>query len=120
VVLRTKVTAKELLRRPEMTYEDIKELVGGLEDEKISEQVEIAVKYEGYLDRQQEEIGKFNKIETVKLPEDIKYEEIQGLRREYIDKLNAIRPQTLGQASRIKGMTPAAISLLHVYIMSKK
>jgi tRNA uridine 5-carboxymethylaminomethyl modification enzyme len=120
VVLRTKVTAKELLRRPEMTYADIKELVGGLEDEKISEQVEIAVKYEGYLDRQQEEIGKFNKIETVKLPDDIKYEEIQGLRREYIDKLNAIRPQTLGQASRIKGMTPAAISLLHVYIMSKK
>jgi len=120
VVLRSKVTAKELLRRPEMKYSDIRELVGGLEDEKISEQVEIAVKYEGYLDRQQEEIGKFNKIETVKLPDDIKYEEIQGLRREYIDKLNTIRPQTLGQASRIKGMTPAAISLLHVYIMSKK
>lgn len=120
VTLRTKVSAKELLRRPEMTYADIKELVGGLEDEKLGEQVEIAVKYEGYLERQKEEIEKFNKIETVKLPDDIKYDEIQGLRREYIDKLNTIRPKTLGQASRIKGMTPAAISLLHVYLMGKK
>lgn len=120
VNLRVKVNAKELLRRPEMNYENIKELYGGLQSEKLSEQVEVAVKYEGYLAKQQEEIAKFNKIEKLPLPDDIKYEEIQGLRREYIEKLNTIRPKTLGQAGRIKGMTPAAVSLLHIYLMSKK
>ena len=120
VTLRTNASAKEVLRRPEMTYENIKELYGGLESEKLSEQVEIAVKYEGYLDKQKEEIEKFNRIETVKVPDDINYGEIHGLRREYVEKLNKIRPQTLGQASRIKGMTPAAVSLLHIHIMSKK
>lgn len=120
VHLRTSNSAKELLRRPELTYESIKELFGGVESEKIAEQVEIAVKYEGYLDKQKEEIEKFNKIENVKIPEDVVYEEIHGFRREYVEKLNKIRPQTLGQASRIKGMTPAAVSLLHIHIMSRK
>jgi len=117
---RTKTNAKEILRRPELTYADIKKMFGGTDDEKISEQVEIAVKYEGYLNKQKEEIEKFNRTENVKLPDDIKYDDIQGLRREYIEKLNTIRPQTLGQASRIKGMTPAAVSLLHIYITGKK
>jgi len=120
VIPRNGVSAKELLRRPELLYKDIKELIGGLESEKISEQVEIAVKYEGYLDKQLEEIGKFNKIEQIKIPDDIVFKDISGLRREYIEKLNAIKPATLGQASRIKGMTPAAISLLHIHIMGKK
>ncbi|ADD69625.1 glucose inhibited division protein A [Denitrovibrio acetiphilus DSM 12809] len=117
---RTKTNAKEILRRPELTYADIKKMFGGTDDEKISEQVEIAVKYEGYLNKQKEEIEKFNRTENVKLPDDIRYDDIQGLRREYIEKLNTIRPQTLGQASRIKGMTPAAVSLLHIYITGKK
>jgi tRNA uridine 5-carboxymethylaminomethyl modification enzyme len=120
VSLRVKVSAKELLRRPEMNYEKIKELFGGLESEKISEEVEIAVKYEGYLAKQKEEIARFKKIETIALPDDIKYEEIHSLRREYVEKLNAIRPKTLGQASRIQGMTPAAISQIHIHLMSKK
>ncbi len=120
VAPRSGLTAKELLRRPEIKYEDIKEMFGGLESDKLSEQVEIAVKYEGYLNKQMEEIKKFNKIESVKIPEEIVYADIHGLRREYVEKLNSIKPATLGQASRIKGMTPAAVSLLHVYIMSKK
>jgi len=120
VATRNKTNAKEILRRPELTYANIKEMFGGTDDEKIAEQVEISIKYEGYLDKQKLEIEKFNKIETLKIPDDINYNEIHGLRREYVEKLNSIRPQTLGQASRIKGMTPAAVSLLHVHMMSKK
>lgn len=120
VALRTSVSAKELLRRPEMTYEGIKEMYGGLESEKLSEQVEIAVKYEGYLNKQKEEIEKFSKTENMKIPDDVVYEDIHGLRREYVEKLNTIKPKTLGQAGRIKGMTPAAVSLLHIHILSRK
>ncbi|PLX68103.1 MAG: tRNA uridine-5-carboxymethylaminomethyl(34) synthesis enzyme MnmG [Denitrovibrio sp.] len=117
---RSGITVKDLLRRPEMKYTDIKEMFGGLDDEKLSEQVEIAVKYEGYIDKQKLEIERFKKIENVKLPDDIDYNEIHSLRREYKEKLTSIKPATLGQASRIKGMTPAAVSLLHIYIMGKK
>lgn len=115
--LTANVSGKELLRRPELTYKDIKELFGGIEDEKIAEQVEIAVKYEGYLSKQMEEIGRFDKIEKIKIPEDMDFDNIDGLRKEYKDKLKAIRPETLGQAGRIQGMTPAAVSLLHIKIM---
>lgn len=118
--IRTGVSAKELLRRPEMDYEKLKLLFGGVENPRVAEQVEIAVKYEGYLDKQQEEIDKFDKIEKIRIPDDMDFDSIQGLRKEYKDKLKAIRPETLGQAGRIQGMTPAAVSLLHVYIAGKK
>jgi tRNA uridine 5-carboxymethylaminomethyl modification enzyme len=117
---KTAISAKELIRRPEITYADVKEIFGGVENERVAEQVEIAIKYEGYLTKQMNEINKFDKIESVKIPENINYSEIHGLRREYVEKLNSIRPQTLGQAGRIKGMTPAAVSLLHVYLAGKK
>lgn len=117
---RTGVTAKELLRRPEMDYEKLKVLYGGVSNPRVAEQVEIAVKYEGYIDKQLEEIDKFDKIEKIRIPEDLDIDNIQGLRKEYKDKLKAIRPETLGQAGRIQGMTPAAVSLLHVYITGKK
>ena len=120
VSIRMTTSAKELLRRPEVVYDNIKELFGGLESEKLSEQVEINVKYEGYLNKQKDEIEKFRKLENQQIPEDIVYENINGLRREYVDKLNSIRPKTLGQAGRIKGMTPAAVSLLHIYIVGRK
>ena len=118
--VRTGVTAKELLRRPEMDYEKLKVLYGGTDNARVAEQVEIAVKYEGYLDKQQEEIDKFDRIEKIRIPDDMDFDSIQGLRKEYKDKLKAIRPETLGQAGRIQGMTPAAVSLLHIYIMGKK
>jgi len=118
--VRAGVTAKELLRRPEMDYEKLKILYGGVINPRVAEQVEIAVKYEGYIDKQLEEIDKFDKIEKIRIPEDLDIDNIQGLRKEYKDKLKAIRPETLGQAGRIQGMTPAAISLLHVYITGKK
>lgn len=118
--IRTGVTAKELLRRPEMDYENLKVLYGGVSNPRVAEQVEIAVKYEGYLDKQLEEIDRFDKIEKIRIPEDLDIDNIQGLRKEYKDKLKSIRPETLGQAGRIQGMTPAAVSLLHVYITGKK
>jgi len=120
VAPRSAISAKELLRRPEIVYENIKELFGGVESVKVAEQVEIAVKYEGYLNKQLEEIEKFKKSDSTEIPDDIEYEKIHGLRREYVEKLNKIKPKTLGQASRIQGMTPAAVTLIQVYLVSRK
>lgn len=119
-VLRNPVSAFELLKRPEYDYSTIEKLCGSSANERVREQVEINAKYEGYIERQENEIEKFRKTESVKIPDNIEYEGIIGLRREYIDKLKTIRPATLGQAARIKGMTPAAVALLHVHISKIK
>jgi tRNA uridine 5-carboxymethylaminomethyl modification enzyme len=119
-VLRNPVSAFELLKRPEYDYSTIEKLCGSSANERVREQVEINAKYEGYIERQENEIEKFRKTESVKIPDSIEYEGIIGLRREYIDKLKTIRPATLGQAARIKGMTPAAVALLHVHISKIK
>jgi len=119
-VLRNPVSAFELLKRPEYDYSTIENLCGSSANERVREQVEINAKYEGYIERQENEIEKFRKTESVKIPDSIEYEGIIGLRREYIDKLKTIRPATLGQAARIKGMTPAAVALLHVHISKIK
>ncbi|MCD8491540.1 MAG: hypothetical protein LRY51_06385 [Geovibrio sp.] len=110
------MSAFELLKRPEFDYSTIEKLCGSTVNERVREQIEINAKYEGYIQRQETEIEKFRKTESVKIPEGIDYSSIIGLRREYIDKLNTIRPATLGQAARIQGMTPAAVALLHVHI----
>lgn len=115
-VLKNPVSAFELLKRPEFDYSTIEKLCGSSVNERVSEQVEINAKYEGYIQRQETEIEKFRKTESVRIPDTIDYTSIIGLRREYIDKLNSIRPATLGQAARIQGMTPAAVALLHVHI----
>lgn len=110
-------TCFDILKRPEV---DIYMLSKFIDLDKfhrrVVEQAEIRVKYEGYIKKQEAEAKKLLSLENVKIPESISYEKISGLRREFIEKLNAIKPKTLGQASRIQGMTPAAISLLHVYI----
>lgn len=115
-VLKNPVSAFELLKRPEFDYSTIAKLCGSSVNERVSEQVEINAKYEGYIQRQETEIEKFRRTESVRIPDTIDYTSIIGLRREYIDKLNSIRPATLGQAARIQGMTPAAVALLHVHI----
>jgi tRNA uridine 5-carboxymethylaminomethyl modification enzyme len=112
---------KELLRRPEV---DIQHLLSFLEDsntvdEAVAEQVEIQSKYAGYLTRQQTEIDKALKYDHLKLPDEFVYAEVSGLSNELVEKLNRQRPETLGQASRMQGMTPAAISLLLVYLKKK-
>ena len=109
----------ELLRRPEICYRDlmtIAEIGPGLADEKAAEQIEIQAKYAGYIDRQQEEIARLTRQENVKLATQLNYDEIAGLSTEIKQKLHQQRPTTIGQAARIPGMTPAAISLLLVHL----
>ncbi len=112
------VTGAELLRRPHVSYEKVASLMGEEVslDEGVVRQVEIEVKYEGFIKRQLEEIARFRKIERIKIPPDIDYGSIRGLSNEIREKLSKIRPVTLAQALRVSGVTPAAISLLMVYL----
>jgi tRNA uridine 5-carboxymethylaminomethyl modification enzyme len=109
----------ELLRRPDVTYQSLLTLPGAGEpvaDARVAEQVEIQAKYQGYIDRQREEIGRQQGHEETALPADLDYRMVRGLSIEVQQKLNQHRPETVGQASRISGMTPAAISLLLVHL----
>ncbi len=109
----------DLLRRPEVGYADILSLPGGgpgLDDEEAREQVEIAAKYAGYVARQQEEVERQRALEDQPLPEDFDYMALDSLSIEVRQKLNAARPVTLGQAARVSGVTPAAVSVLMVYL----
>jgi tRNA uridine 5-carboxymethylaminomethyl modification enzyme len=104
----------ELLRRPDVTYASLVEEPSV--DSVVAEQVEIQAKYEGYIDRQREEVARRSKLEALALPTDLDYRGVRGLSTEVQQKLNRHRPQTIGQASRISGVTPAAISLLLVHL----
>lgn len=109
-----------LLSRPEIDYAGLTALTGAPEiDPQVAEQVEIKVKYAGYIERQQEEITRLRASENIKLPVDIDYPGISGLSKEIQAKLSQARPETLGQASRIPGVTPAAISLLMVHLKKR-
>jgi tRNA uridine 5-carboxymethylaminomethyl modification enzyme len=110
---------KEIMRRPEISYSELSLIEGNdikLSDEDIITQIEMEVKYEGYIKRQMEQIDKFKKLEDLGIPEDFSYEEIPGLSKEIVQKLSRVRPGSLGQASRVSGITPAAISVLMVYL----
>ncbi|MGL6040009.1 MAG: tRNA uridine-5-carboxymethylaminomethyl(34) synthesis enzyme MnmG [Deefgea sp.] len=112
-------TLADLLRRPEVTYATLMTLdvAGpGVADEKVAEQIEIQVKYQGYIERQQYEVAKRDTLEDVVLPNDFDYSVVSGLSKEIQQKLTTQRPQTLGLASRISGVTPAALALLVVYL----
>lgn len=108
----------ELLRRPEVSYEALLTLAegDGEQDEQVRQQIEIAAKYQGYIDRQADEIERQRGQEDTRLPADMDYREVHGLSIEAQQKLNAQKPETVGQASRISGITPAAISLLLVHL----
>lgn len=109
-----------LLSRPEIDYAGLIEVTGGGEiDPQVAEQVEIKTKYAGYIDRQQEEIARLRASEDTRLPDDIDYSGISGLSKEIQGKLGQTRPETLGQASRIPGVTPAAISLLLIHLKKR-
>ncbi|MDO6514030.1 tRNA uridine-5-carboxymethylaminomethyl(34) synthesis enzyme MnmG [Neptuniibacter sp. 2_MG-2023] len=115
----------DLLKRPELSYADIANLKGeGVNNSQVSEQVEIHNKYAGYIDRQKDEIEQMRRQENTLLPEGFDYDQVGGLSNELKAKLKDVRPETISQASRIQGMTPAAISLLLVYLkkhqLSKK
>ncbi len=116
-------TLKELLRRPEITWRElglIDSYYTSLINTDIFAQIEMEVKYEGYIQRQMEQVDKFKKLENVRIPENFRYEGIPGLSREVVQKLSRILPGSLGQASRISGITPAAISILMVYLKRKE
>jgi len=117
--IRKDINLLQLLRRPEITYADIAKLpniaVDGI-DPKVTEQVEIQVKYSGYIQRQEEEIARNKRHEDAELPNEIDYQQVRGLSSEVIEKLSKHRPINLGQASRIQGVTPAAISLLRIHL----
>ena len=109
-----------LLARPEIDYATLIELTDApVVDNQVAEQVEIKTKYAGYIDRQQDEIAKLRASEDTKLPEDLDYSSISGLSKEIQFKLGSTRPATLGQASRIPGVTPAAISLLLIHLKKR-
>ncbi|MGY2797973.1 tRNA uridine 5-carboxymethylaminomethyl modification enzyme [Ewingella americana] len=117
--LSKEASAEELLRRPEMTYELLTSLTPfgpSVPDAQAAEQVEIQVKYEGYIARQQDEIEKQQRNENTLLPLDLDYRQVNGLSNEVIAKLNDHKPTSIGQATRISGITPAAISILLIWL----
>ena len=113
----------DLIKRPEITYASlmtVADLGPGVADEKVAEQIEITVKYSGYLDRQREDIERQRRHEDSEIPKDFDYKSISGLGTEIESKLIKVRPETIGQAQRIPGMTPAAISLLLVTLSKRR
>jgi tRNA uridine 5-carboxymethylaminomethyl modification enzyme len=120
--LRNQTSLAQILRRPEISMEHIRALVGTEMDRysrSIDSHVEIQIKYAGYVDRQMETVKRFKKVEGLKLPENLDYSQICGLSREVREKLASVKPRSLGQASRIAGVTPAAISILAIYVANK-
>lgn len=111
----------DLLKRPKLGYRDIADLKGEAHpDEQVAEQVEIGVKYAGYIARQKDEIERLKRSEDVLIPEDFDYTTVDGLSNEILQKLQDIRPATLGMAGRISGVTPAAVALLLVYLKRQR
>ena len=136
--LGTAASLAELIRRPELSYEMIEPLDTGRQeayhmlfgktdvkdpivlDPDIREQINIAIKYDGYISRQKQQVEHFLKMEKKHIPDDINYDDVANLRKEARQKLNAIRPASLGQASRISGVSPADVSVLMIYLETKK
>lgn len=118
--LKTAVSLAELIRRPEITYDILGPIDTDRSDlpDEVTQQVEIHIKYEGYIKRQLKQVEQFKKMEAKLIPEDICYEKVNSLRKEAVQKLNAFRPRSIGQASRISGVSPADISVLLIYLGS--
>jgi tRNA uridine 5-carboxymethylaminomethyl modification enzyme len=122
--IQTKLTREyslmDLLRRPELSYTDIASLKGeAIANEAAAEQVEIEAKYSGYIERQQEDVDRLRAYENTIIPDDFDYSVVDGLSNEVKQKLTAARPQTLARAARISGITPAAISLVLIYLKKR-
>lgn len=116
------ITLKELLKRPEITYSDLIELTGNQREvpQEVAEQVEIQVKFAGYIEKQEAHVAKMEKLEKKKIPLDFDYSRVKGLSSEAREKLSLIKPRTLGQASRIPGVSPADVSVLMLYLEQRK
>lgn len=114
-------TVEQILRRPQIGYAELAEIdaLAGELEAAVKQQVEIQIKYKGYLDRQQEQIERLHKLENTKILDEVAYHDISGLTAEVKEKLERFRPETLGQASRIQGVTPAALALLSIVLKHK-
>ncbi len=126
---RQKCSLADMLRRPELDLvklaqlpmeEELYKSIIALSNSSVSAEVQLEVKFHGYIERQQEQVERFRKMEAVKLPEDLDYSTMSGLSNEVVEKLTTVRPLSLGQASRISGITPAAISVLQVHLRRHK
>jgi len=124
---RDALPAFDLLRRPEVSYEHVIELIGAMpnpEDDRLGPQIrvqlEVAAKYSGYIERQEEEIARHRRNEETRLPSDLDYARVAGLSNEVRQKLEQIRPATVGQAARVSGVTPAAVSILLVHLKKSR
>ena len=135
--LKSGISLAELIRRPELSYEALEELDTGRQeayrallgvdttdkitlDNEVVEQINIAIKYDGYISRQKQQVEHFQKMEKKQIPDDINYDDVANLRKEARQKLSNIRPTSLGQASRISGVSPADVSVLMIYLETKK
>ncbi|MFC0820259.1 tRNA uridine-5-carboxymethylaminomethyl(34) synthesis enzyme MnmG [Moraxella marmotae] len=119
-ILTKENTLLDLLKRPNINFGDIAQVADSQVAQEVGEQIEIRVKYAGYIDRQNDEIEQMKRLENTELPLDFDYQAVSGLSNEIVQKLSQVRPATLGQASRISGVTPAAISLLAMTIKKLK
>ena len=117
-LLKTGTTLAELMCRPELSYEALKEIdpERGELSQEVLEQVEIEIKYQGYIERQQRQVEQYRKMEKKRIPDSIDYDDVKSLRLEARQKLKEFRPVSVGQASRISGVSPADISVLLVYL----
>jgi tRNA uridine 5-carboxymethylaminomethyl modification enzyme len=129
VPLKQKSTLADILRRPELKIDqvaglplldDLSRTVSELSRSEVKEEVQLLVKFDGYIQRQDEQVQRFKKMESVTLPADMEYKGLSGLSNEVVEKLSRVRPLSLGQASRISGITPAAISVLQVHLKRLK
>jgi tRNA uridine 5-carboxymethylaminomethyl modification enzyme len=119
ITITREASAIELLRRPELDYARLMQVASlgpGVDDAAVAEQVEVGIKYAGYLDRQRDEIERQRRHESLPIPLGFAYADVRGLSAEVGQKLARVQPATVGQAARISGVTPAAISLLLVHL----
>ncbi len=120
--IHTRTSVHELLRRQDVDYEKLRQVISALPEvsDEVRQQVEISIRYEGYIEKQLEQVAHMEKLENRLLPEDMDYDEVPSLRDEGREKLKKIRPRSIGQASRISGVSPADISVLLVWLEAKK
>ncbi len=120
--LRQSTSLYDLLKRPEINYDLIQDFDGSLKDlgRDVIAQVEYEIKYEGFISRQQKDVEKFRHIEYIRIPDEMNYAAVHGLSKEIQEKLKRFKPATLGQANRISGITPAAITLLMIYLKKSR
>lgn len=120
--LKTAASLSELIRRPELSYEAIASIDPERNElpEDVIDQINISIKYKGYIDRQKEQVNQFKKLENRRIPADIDYNDVTNLRKEARQKLMLIKPENIGQASRISGVSPADVTVLLIYLKSRK